>query len=190
VLVSLSSGAGPSVVVGAEAPERVIAQVFVCPAVPIGPASPGDDVPFEEPLDDDSGWNKHNVHFWRRDYRAFLEFFFGQCFNEPHSTKQIEDSVGWGLSTDAETLAATARAKGIGAQTFRALCARITSPALVIQGTDDAITGVGYGIELARAIPGAELILLQGAGHVPNARDPIKVNLDIRDFIERRVTRP
>ena len=30
-----------------------------------------------------------------------------RCFTEPHSTKQIEDCVGWGLETDAETLIAT-----------------------------------------------------------------------------------
>ena len=34
---------------------------------------------------------------------GFLEFFFAQMFTEPHSTKQIEDCVGWGLETDAET---------------------------------------------------------------------------------------
>ena len=27
----------------------------------------------------------------------FLEFFFSKMFTEPHSTKQIEDGVGWGL---------------------------------------------------------------------------------------------
>jgi len=31
---------------------------------------------------------------------SFLEFFFGRMFTEPHSTKQIEDCVGWGLETD------------------------------------------------------------------------------------------
>ena len=39
----------------------------------------------------------------------FLEFFFSQMFTEPHSTKPIEDCVGWGLETDAETLVATQR---------------------------------------------------------------------------------
>ena len=34
-----------------------------------------------------------------RDYRGFLEFFAAQAFSEPHSTKQIEDMVGWGLGT-------------------------------------------------------------------------------------------
>jgi pimeloyl-ACP methyl ester carboxylesterase len=185
VLVSLSSGAGPSVVVAAEAPERVLGAVFVCPAVPI--ASPGrsDHVPFEQPLKDHTGWNKENIHFWRHDFRGYLEFFFGEAFNEPHSTKQTEDGVGYGLSTDPETLAATVRAPSIDKYTYRELCARITCPVLVIQGSDDGITNLDHGTELAEAIPGAELMLLSGAGHIPSLRDPIRVNLAIRRFILR-----
>ena len=35
----------------------------------------------------------------RRDYPDFLRFFFDQMFPEPHSTKQVEDCVGWGQET-------------------------------------------------------------------------------------------
>ena len=62
---------------------------------------------FTEPLPTDEGWAKQNRHYWQRDYPGFLEFFFGRCFTEPHSTKPREDAVGWGLETDAETLIAT-----------------------------------------------------------------------------------
>ena len=54
----------------------------------------------------DEGWAKYNRHYWLRDYRGFLEFFFGEIFTEPHSTKQIEDCVAWGLDTTPETLIA------------------------------------------------------------------------------------
>ena len=27
-------------------------------------------------------------------------FFFSEMFTEPHSTKPIEDGIGWGLETD------------------------------------------------------------------------------------------
>ena len=53
------------------------------------------------------GWAKENRHYWLSNYRDFLEFFFSQALDEPHSTKQIEDSVGWGLETDPQTLLAT-----------------------------------------------------------------------------------
>ena len=184
VLVGLSSASGPMVVFAAEHPERVLGLVFVCPASPFGGSSRGGPVPFEEPLDDDTGWNRENLHFWRRDFRAYLEFFFGEAFPEPHSTKQREDAVGYGLETDPETLAATVRAGGsVDVATFTRMCASIRQPTLVIQGTDERISHVSQGTGLARAIPGARLVLLEGAGHIPSARDPVRVNLLLRDFI-------
>jgi predicted glycosyltransferase len=53
---------------------------------------------------------------------------------------------------------------------------------LVIQGSQDAIVGPQRGIELAEAT-GGELVMLEGSGHGPHARDPVKVNLLLRDFI-------
>src|SRR5205823_2947529 len=58
---------------------------------------------------------------------------------------------------------------------------RIRCPVLVIQGTDDAITSKDCGIALAGAT-GGQLVLLEGAGHGPHVRDPVKVNLLLRDF--------
>jgi pimeloyl-ACP methyl ester carboxylesterase len=184
VLVGLSSASGPMVVFAAEHPERVLGLAFVCPSSPFGEAGHGGGVPFEEPLDDDTGWHRENLHFWRRDFRGYLEFFFGQAFPEPHSTKVIEDAVGYGLDTDPETLAATVRAAGsVDRDTFVRMCASLRQPALVIQGTDERISHVSQGIGLADAIPGARLVLLGGAGHIPNARDPVRVNLLLREFV-------
>lgn len=42
----------------------------------------------------------------------------------------------------------------------------IRSPTLVIHGSDDRLVPVRYGEELARLIPGAELVVLPGAGHM------------------------
>ena len=104
-----------------------------------------------------------------------------QMFTEPHSTKPIEDCVGWGLETTAETLVATEIGNGLDEETARELCGRIRCPALVIQGTADAITGPGRGTALAAAT-GGDLVLLEGSGHGPHVRDPVKVNLLLRDF--------
>ena len=41
---------------------------------------------------------------WREDYLASTEWFVSRCLPEPHSTKAIEDVVGWALETDPETL--------------------------------------------------------------------------------------
>src|SRR5439155_26175442 len=54
----------------------------------------------------------------------------------------------------------------------------------VIQGSRDRITGPARGVELAQAIPGARLVVLEGSGHGPQGRDPVKVNLLIREFVD------
>jgi pimeloyl-ACP methyl ester carboxylesterase len=184
VLVGLSSASGPMVVFAAENADRVLGLVFVCPAWPFGEPSRGSDVPFEDPLDRDDGWYKENIHFWRRDFRAYLEYFFSEAFPEPHSTKQREDGVDYALASDPETLAATIRAAGsVDPATFASMAASIDRPTLVIQGTDERISHVTQGIGLARAIPGARIELLEGGGHIPNARHPVRVNLLIREFV-------
>ena len=43
------------------------------------------------------GMGQVERHYWLRDYAGFLDCFFAEMFNEPHSTKQIEDAIGWGL---------------------------------------------------------------------------------------------
>ena len=106
-------------------------------------------------------------------------------FSEPHSTKPAEDCVGWGLETTAETLVATELGGKLGEEETRELCRRVRCPVLVIQGTADAITGKGCGIALAEAT-GGQLVLLEGAGHGPHVRDPVKVNLLLRDFAAAR----
>jgi pimeloyl-ACP methyl ester carboxylesterase/predicted glycosyltransferase len=181
-IVSLSVGAQRGLILAAEHPDRVTGAVFICPAVPL--ASPLEDrtrYPWDEVLPTDEGWAKDNLYFWLRDYHGFLEFFFSQMFTEPHSTKPIEDCIGWGLETTAETLVATEIGNGLDEEAARELCARVRCPVLVIQGTADAITGPGRGIALAEAT-GGELVLLEGSGHGPHVRDPVQINLLLRDF--------
>lgn len=182
-IVSLSLGAQRALIVAAEHPARVAGLVFLAPSVPLGTGLPDRGMPFDERLDTDDGWAKYNRHFWRRDYRAFLEFFFDRCFTEQHSTKQVEDAVGWGLDTDPQTLALTHDATALDEAGTRRLCAGIRCPTLVIQGDSDAVTGPSRGFALAEAIPNARLVTIAGGGHIPNARDPILVNLLMRDFV-------
>jgi pimeloyl-ACP methyl ester carboxylesterase/predicted glycosyltransferase len=182
VVVSLSVGAERALILAGEHPDRVTGAVFICPAVPLAAPLPDRaQYPWDEVLATDEGWAKDNLHYWLRDYRGFLEFFFSQMFNEPHSTKPVEDCIGWGLETTAETLVATEIGNGLDEKTARELCGRLRCPVLVIQGTVDMITGPGRGIALAEAT-GGDLILLEGSGHGPHVRDPVKVNLLLREF--------
>ncbi|HEY8556974.1 MAG TPA: alpha/beta hydrolase, partial [Actinomycetes bacterium] len=96
---------GEALILAAEHPERVAGLMLIAPALPVRePEVP--PYPFDQVLDTDEGWAKENRHYWLRDWPGYLEWFFSRCFTEPHSTKQIEDCVGWGLDTDAETILA------------------------------------------------------------------------------------
>jgi pimeloyl-ACP methyl ester carboxylesterase/predicted glycosyltransferase len=182
VIVSLSLGAQRALLLAGEHPERVDGAVFICPAVPLGEPLPDRKLyPWDTELDTDEGWAKYNRFYWLRDYRGFLEFFFSKMFTEPHSTKPIEDCVGWGLETTPETLVATQLGTGVDEEAARELAAKARCPVLVIQGDEDAITGPGRGIALAEAT-GGELVLLEGSGHGPHVRDPVKVNVLLREF--------
>jgi pimeloyl-ACP methyl ester carboxylesterase len=182
VIVGLSAGAAWGVLLAAEHPERVAGAAFIAPAAPFATHLARTTAPFDEPRDSYEGWDQYNRHFWLEHYRDFLEFFFGQVFTEPHSTKQFEDCVGWGLETDPETLARTYLGRELNdADEFAALCGRIECPVLVLHGTDDAVRPIVAGERLARETGGA-LVALEGSGHCPHVRDPVRVNLLLRDF--------
>ncbi len=183
-LVTLSLGAQRGLLVAAEHPDRVDGFVAIGPSLPIGRRLPGRRwLPFDDVLGTDEGWAKYNAHYWRRDLDGFLQFFFSRCFNEPHSTKQIEDCVGWGHEIGAETLVTGHHADGLSAEETLALAARVHCPVLVIVGDNDAISGAGPGIALAEAVRGARLVTIAGGGHIPDARDPVLTNLLLRDFV-------
>ena len=92
VVVSLSLGAQRSLLFGDAHPDRVLGQVFIAPAVRLVPDHPMRGryaQRFEEELDVEDGWAKLNAHYWRRDFRGFLEFFFSNAFTEPLSLIHI-----------------------------------------------------------------------------------------------------
>jgi pimeloyl-ACP methyl ester carboxylesterase len=186
ILVSLSAGARWALLLAAEHPDRVVAAAFIGPSLPIAPGHPERERSsqvFSVPQEQYEGWFKFNEHYWRQDYRGFLEFFFSNVFTEPHSTKQIEDCVGWGLETTAETLIATIQSPGLSSPRVSELAAGVRCPVLVVQGDRDVISTPARGDALAEATRGA-LVVLEGSGHAPHAREPVKVNLLLRDFIE------
>ena len=186
VLVSVSCGALWALRLCAEHPDRVLGSVFIAPTAPLVPPLTERRVQrFGEVLDDPVGWQTYNAHYWKTHYPEFVAFFMGRIFTEPHSTKPIEDATGWALEIDGETLKAADLGLECcdGASTSR-LAAQLRCPVLVMHGTDDAVRGYGEGEALARCTGGA-LVTLAGAGHFPHLRDPVQVNLLIKQFADR-----
>ena len=183
-IVGFSLGGQRGLLLAAEHPERVEAAVFIGHAYPGGgtPLPERTVYPWGEELDTDEGWAKYNGYYWLRDYRGFLEFFFSRIFTEPHSTKPIEDCIGWGLETSGETLVTAQAGRGLEPGEARELARRVRCPVLVIQGDGDALVSVTRGQALAGHSSG-EVVILQGSGHAPHVRDPVRVNLLLRDFL-------
>jgi pimeloyl-ACP methyl ester carboxylesterase len=179
VVVSLSAGAQRSLILADRYPDRVAGAVFICPFVPLAAAQRAHS--FDDVLETTDGWAKENRHYWLSHWPEYVEFFFSQMFNEPHSTKQIEDCVGWGLETDPATILLGIDGVFLTTDETRAICARFTAPALVVQGDGDQITGPQCGAALADALD-CPLLMLEGSGHAPQSRDPVAVNLVLRRF--------
>lgn len=167
-LVAFSQGANIAATIAARRPELVERLVLIGPA--IGTQSAGlsfwDDEP--DPAD------RFTAASWRRDYEGFATWFFEQVFSEPHSTKQTDDCVGWALETTPEVLIAGERE--FDRSGVPALLPRIACPTLVIHGADDRIIPPSAGERVAEAIPDARLVLVDGGGHAPHVRDPVRVN--------------
>jgi pimeloyl-ACP methyl ester carboxylesterase/predicted glycosyltransferase len=193
-LVGLSLSGLIALVLAADHPDRVTGAFVVGGYLPMltTEMAAEDEVSFDAELDEYRGWDKVNRHYWLRDYRGFLEFFLGEVFPEPHSTKPIEDTVTWGLDTTPETLILTElglRDSGIpDMQAAEELCGRVRCPVLVVHGALDAIVPFAMGARTAE-LTGGELLRFEGCGHAPTGRDPVRVNILLRQFVQE-VTGP
>jgi pimeloyl-ACP methyl ester carboxylesterase len=194
VLVGLSCGASWAIRVAAEHPDRVHGIVAIGAACGFPVAQPErDHYVWSVPYGTYQGWAKYNKHYWLNGgYEDFVRFFMAEMFPEPHSTKQIEDATAWGLDVEPEVLVATTAGRlgcdGAVCTSVEPLCALVRCPVLAIHGTDDHVRTHAISERLAE-LTGAELLLVDGAGHGLPGRDPVLVNREIRTFVERVVPR-
>jgi len=62
----------------------------------------------------------------------------------------------------------------------------IRTPTLIIAGEEDQMYPPTVAREMARRIPGAELVVIEGAGHLPNLEQPERFNQILAEFLKRR----
>lgn len=195
VLVTESCGASWAVHVAAKHASRVEGLFAIAPSCGLDVATPGrDHVPFDEPVESSTGWAKYNKHYWLGGgYDDFVDFFFAKMFSEPHSTKQIEDCIGWAHEISPQTLVDTTAGRigceGAVCEPIAPLAGLVRCPVVVVHGTEDRIRPQAFGEKLAE-LTGGDLVLLERAGHGPSARDPVKVNHLIAAFVDRLHPRP
>jgi pimeloyl-ACP methyl ester carboxylesterase/predicted glycosyltransferase len=177
VLIGLSMGGRHALQLAAWYPDRAAGVVAVGTALP-WPLPSG----FDEVRERYEGWEKANMHYWRADYRGWVEFFFSGVFPDPHSTKQWEDAVGWGLETDADTLLPTVA--GIVAPTAaaaEAVCRAVRCPVLAVHGERDEVVAHAVGVQVAQWC-GGTLVTVPDGGHGIPMRDPVWFNRLVEDF--------
>ncbi len=191
VMVGFSMGAWLAAMLAAHYPDRVLGAVMAGPSSPLGEMLPERrGYSFDDPLQTEEGWGMYNRHYWRKNYRGFVEFFMSKIFTEPHSTKQIEDGVTWGLETTPEVLIATDQSLDVGTYMREhpddavAFYRSIRCPLLVIHGEQDAVVSYSRGVAVAD-VTGAPLVTIAGGGHHVFGRDPVKTNLLLKGFIDR-----
>ncbi len=187
VVVGLSLGAAYGLMLANLRPDAVSGLVFIGPALPLTPPSPerlAVAATYLEPYDEDvTGWGKYNLSYWYDHYEDFARFFFEQCFSEPHSTKAIDDSIGWALEAGPEVLDAEGRHRPWSKGDTEQLLSGLACPFLVVHGTEDRIHPHSTGLAAAR-LGGGSLLTMEGSGHLPNVRDPVVFNQALREFVE------
>ena len=175
-ILAISGGARPAVVVAARHPDRVSALVLIGGSIH-HQASVTASVPLAERrarmLNDFDGW---------------VRDFWASVFTEPHSTKPREDGWEYTSTTDALTLIAASE-HGWAVTEARAEVELVRCPVLIIHGTNDGRVPYAYAEELHRLLPQSRLVTIGGGGHFPSVRDPVRVNLLARDFLERSAAR-
>jgi len=109
----------------------------------------------------------------RADYPATIKAFVDACVPEPDS----EHIRRWGrdILLRAEPEAAARLLESAYEEDFPLVLADIAIPTLVIHGSKDAIIPIDMATHIADGISDAELVILEGVGHVPTMTRPQEV---------------
>jgi pimeloyl-ACP methyl ester carboxylesterase len=166
-LVGMSMGGALVQRIAVEHPERVlsIALLSTSPAGPGGDALPPMSDDLAAAFAEQAGWPEPD---WG-DRAAVIEYLLAveRPYAGPRGLDEDAHRALLGRVYDRSPGLASARNHGLlgGSVLPRARLGEIAVPALVIHGTDDPLFRPAHGAALARAIPGADLLLVDGLGH-------------------------
>jgi 3-oxoadipate enol-lactonase len=126
----------------------------------------------------------HRVGFpeWLAERRV-LPLFFGErtLAERPELGRQFwRDAVGFSREGVYRAGKAIFRRED-----FRSELSRIHTPTLVLCGAEDRATPPEHSREIAEGIAGAELVSIEGAGHLSALEEPAKVNAALVPFLTR-----
>ncbi len=100
------------------------------------------------------------------------------------SDMAVAEAFGADRGREGETVGRLCATQGMGHPNLRRFLARITNPTLVVWGTQDRILPAGQAQLWLDALPNAELLRVEGTGHLIAQESPATIE-KIGDFLAR-----
>ncbi|MGQ0551324.1 MAG: alpha/beta fold hydrolase [Armatimonadota bacterium] len=175
-LVTEGSASRPAVVLAVRQPRRVGAMVLFCPRFSGAPkVAPGE-------------WE-----VWKRRYIAEYDetlrhLIWVDAFPEPHSTVLHDDYWAWAHQTDPRIIVTAAEECWADAD-VRPLLPQVRCPVLLIHGRHDRVVPYEQSLKALATLPYAGLATIETRGSFPAGRDPVRMNLMLREFLSRHGAR-
>jgi pimeloyl-ACP methyl ester carboxylesterase len=130
------------------------------------------------------------LHLWRDDPQVVRSLALADTWAWHPAAAAGQDARL--AAIDASDMASLARARmsvyraasaDLWGVDMRSVASSVMVPTLVLVGEHDAIAPPHLSRELAGLIPGAQLVMIPDAGHLPNEENPAAFNHAIRTFL-------
>ncbi|HEY6928933.1 MAG TPA: alpha/beta hydrolase [Thermoanaerobaculia bacterium] len=176
VLVGSSLGGAVALLTAAARPDRVRALVLV------DAASPASRIPWTIRALRTPGIGELEMELY---IKPFLEFGLRERLyaNPKNVTPELVERE-WRPVTVPGTRRAALAAIRSNVRGYESLWQKFQVPTLVIWGLDDRLLPVAEGHRLASLIPGAKLVVLPGAGHLPQEEQPEAFSRAVSEFLD------
>jgi pimeloyl-ACP methyl ester carboxylesterase len=168
LLMSDSSGCFPAVLAASKRPERFTGLVLIGGAPRM-------------PLD----WKRQLfVVGLRIASRPTLRTFARMCLPEDE-TGHVRRWL-WDICVRADPRSAVRLLKVVAGFDLMEIAPTLSTPTLIVHGSNDLIQPLSDGRALASLIPGSDLVVMEGKGHVPMMGSPEEVVSIIEKWVEER----
>ena len=113
-----------------------------------------------------------------------------RLFADPKNVTEEIVEREWRPVTIPGTRRAALAAIRSSARGYEHALERIHIPTLIVWGLEDRLLPVADGHRLAAAIPGARLVVLPGAGHIPQEETPVEFSRVVAEFLSQSAGHP
>jgi pimeloyl-ACP methyl ester carboxylesterase len=116
--------------------------------------------------------------------RPVAEQMAARLFGPGPSEKLTQEIMAMMLATNPAGAAAAVRGRAERPD-YQPVLKAITAPALVCAGDHDSYSTAEITGELAGCLPGSEIVVMEGVGHLPNLERPDAFNEHLLHFLSR-----